>query len=118
MLLTCQPAPICTVNFVQSTSTDPWASRNFSYMYEVINSEPQISHGMANPLLESFEESPNACMINSSRRPANFKGKENPELPSVCSNYWPPNMALSLCLQIPQRSAKPIASIHHTVQYP
>jgi hypothetical protein len=47
---------------------------------------------------------------------------------SVCSNYWPPNLALSLCLNhlvlstfwqcrsaIPQRSAKPIASIYHTV---
>ena len=26
----------------------------------------------------------------------NLKGKENPDLPSVCSNYWPPNVALSL----------------------
>ena len=29
--------------------------------------------------------------------PANLKGKANPDLPSVCSNYWPPNVALSLC---------------------
>jgi hypothetical protein len=52
---------------------------------------------MANPLLESFGESPKACVINSSRPPANLKRKENPDLPSVCSNYWPPNVALSLC---------------------
>ena len=52
---------------------------------------------MANTLLESFEEPPKACMTNSSRPLANLKGKENPDLPSVCSNYWPPNMALSLC---------------------
>ena len=29
--------------------------------------------------------------------PANLKGKANPDLPSICSNYWPPNVALSLC---------------------
>ena len=85
---------------------------------------------MANPLLESFGEPPKACVTNSSCPKANLKGKENPELPSVCSNYWPPIVALSLCFNhlvlstfkqyrfaIPQRSAKPIASIH-TVQYP
>ena len=101
------------------------------FVYEAINSEHRISHGMANPLLESFGESSKACVINSSHPPANLKGKENPDLPSVCSNYWPPNVALSLCFNhlvlstflqcrsaIPQRSAKPIASIHHTVQYP
>ena len=79
---------------------------------------------MANPLLESFGESPKAWVTNSSRPPANLKGKENPDLPSVCSNYWPPNVALSLCFNhlvlstfrqcrsaIPKRSAKPIASI-------
>ena len=52
-------------------------------------------------------------------------------LPLVCSNYWHPNVALSLCFNhlvlstfwqcrsaIPQRSAKPIANIHHTAQCP
>ena len=70
-------------------------------------------------------------MTNSSRPPTDLKGKGNPDLPSVCSNYWPPIMALSLCFNhlvlstfwqcrsaIPKRSAKPIASIHHTVEYP
>jgi hypothetical protein len=51
---------------------------------------------MADPLLESFGESSKACMTNSSRPLANLKGKENPHLPSVCSNYWPPKVALSL----------------------
>ena len=51
---------------------------------------------MANPLLESFREPPKACVTNSSRTPAHLKGKGNPDLPSVCSNYWPPIMALSL----------------------
>ena len=68
-------------------------------------------------------------MTNSSCPPEKLKGKENPDLPSVCSNYWPPNVALSLCFNhlvfstfrqsrfaIPKRSAKPIASIYHTVQ--
>ena len=122
----CRPAPICTLNLVQSTITDPWASRNFWYM--------KLSIGLvmeqANPLLESFGESPKACVTNSSYPPVNLKGKENPNLPSVCSNYWSPNVALSLCFNhlglsnfrkcrsaIPQRSAKPIASIHYTVQY-
>ena len=49
-------------------------------------------NGMANPLLESFGEPPKACMTNSSCPPANFKGKENPDLPSICSNYWPSNV--------------------------
>ena len=53
---------------------------------------------MANPVLESFGESPKACVTNSSRPPEKLKGKENPDLPLVCSNYWPPNMALSLCV--------------------
>ena len=44
---------------------------------------------MANPLLESFGESP-----NSSRPPTDLKGKGNLDLPLVCSNYWPPNVAL------------------------
>ena len=51
---------------------------------------------MANPVLKSFGESPKACVTNSSRPPEKLKGKENPDLPSVCSNYWPPNVALSL----------------------
>jgi hypothetical protein len=85
---------------------------------------------VANPLLESFGEPPKAFVTNTSRPPANIKGKGNPNLPLVCSNYWPPIVALSLCFNhlvlltfwqcrfaIPQRSAKPIASIHHRVQY-
>ena len=81
---------------------------------------------MANPLLESFREAPKAWVMNSSYPPANLKGKETPDLPSVCLNYWPPNVALSLCFihlvlltsrqcrsAIPQRYAKPIASIRH-----
>ena len=56
----------------------------------------QISHEKANPMLESFEESPKACMTNSSFPSANLKGKENRDLSSVCSNYWPPIVALSL----------------------
>ena len=38
---------------------------------------------MANPLLESFGESPKASVIISSHPLANLKGKENPDLPSV-----------------------------------
>ena len=45
---------------------------------------------MANPVLESFGESPKACVTNSSRPPEKLKEKENPDLPSVCLNYWPP----------------------------
>ena len=52
---------------------------------------------MANPVLESFGESPKACVTNSSRPPANLKGKGNPYLPLVFSNYWPPIVDLSLC---------------------
>ena len=83
---------------------------------------------MANPLLESFGEPPRICMINSSRPPTDLKGKGNPDLPSVCSNYWPPIVALCLCFNhlvlstfrqyssaIPQRSAKPIASINQNL---
>jgi hypothetical protein len=44
---------------------------------------------MADPVLESSGESPKACVTNSSRPPEKLKGKENPDLPSVCSNYWP-----------------------------
>ena len=100
-------------------------------IYEAINSERRISHWMANPVLESFGESQKACVTNSSRPPEKLKGKENPDLPSVCSNYWPPNVALSLCFNhlvlstfrqcrsaVPKRSAKPIARIHQTVEYP
>ena len=47
--------------------------------------------------IESFRESPKACVTNSSRPLLNLKGKENPDLQLVCSNYWPPNLALSLC---------------------
>ena len=93
-------------------STDPWASKKFFYTYAAINFEHRSSHGMVNPLLESFGESPKAFVTN-------LKGKENPDLPSVCSNYWPPNVALSLCYNhlvlltfrqcrsaIPQRKSK------------
>ena len=85
---------------------------------------------MANPLLESFGEFPKICLTNSRRPPANLKGKGNPDMPSVCLNYWPPIVALSLCFNhlvlwtfrqcksaISKRSAKPIVSIHHTVEY-
>ncbi len=85
----------------------------------------------ANPLSESFGEPPRTRMTNSSRPLTELKEKGNPDLPSVCSNYWPPIEALSLCFNhlvlltfrqcrsaIPQSSAKPIASIHHTVEYP
>ena len=74
-------------------------------------------------MLESFGESPKACVTNSSRPLEKLKGKENPDLPLVCSNYWPPNVALSLCFNhlvfstfrqcrsaIPKRSDKPLAS--------
>ena len=39
---------------------------------------------MANPVLESFRESPKASMTNSSRPTKKLEGKENPDLPSVC----------------------------------
>ena len=86
---------------------------------------------MANPVLESFGESPKACVTNSSHPPEKLKSKENPDLQSVCLNYWPPIVALSLCFNhlvlssfrqcrsaMPKGSAKPIASIHRTVQCP
>ena len=82
-------------------------------------------------LTQCFGESPKACVTNYSRPPEKLKGKENPDLPSVCLNYWPPILALSLCFNhlvlstfrqcrsvMPKRSAKPIASIRHTVQCP
>ena len=85
---------------------------------------------MANPLLESFGEPPRIRLTNSSRPLTGLKGKGNSDLPSVCSNYWPPVVARSLCFShlvlwtfrqcksaISKRSAKPIASIHHTVEY-
>ena len=85
----------------------------------------------ANPLLESFGETLRICVTDSSRPLTDLKGKENPDLPSVCSNYWPPNVALSLCFNhlvlstfrqcrsaVPKISAKPIARIHQTVEYP
>ena len=78
-----------------------------------------------------LESTPKICVTNPSCPPANLKGKGNTDLPSVCSNYWSPIIALSLCLNhlvlstfrqcrsaIPKRSAKPIASIHHIVEYP
>ena len=81
--------------------------------------------------LESFGAPPRICATNSSPPPTDLKAKGSPDLPSVCSNYWPPIVALSLCFNhlvlstfrqcrsaIPKRSAKPIASIHHTVEYP
>ena len=55
---------------------------------------------MANPVLESFGESPKACVTNSSYPPEKLKGKEYPDLPLVCSNYWPPNVALRLASEI------------------
>jgi hypothetical protein len=48
---------------------------------------------MAKPLLETFKEPPKACVTNFSHPAANLKGKENPDLPLVCTNYWPPNVA-------------------------
>ena len=42
-------------------------------------------------------QTPLVSLTNSSRPLEKFKGKENPDLPSVCTNYWPPNVALSLC---------------------
>ena len=57
-----------------------------------------FSHWMANPVLESFRESPKACVTNSSRPPEILKGKENPDLPLVCSNYWPPNFLIFIIL--------------------
>ena len=93
------------------------------------NSEQRLVMKKANPLSESFGEPPRTCMTNSSRPLTELKEKGNPDLPSVCSNYWPPIGALSLCFNhlvlstfwqcrsaIPQKSAKPIASIHHTIQ--
>ena len=85
---------------------------------------------MANPLLESFREPPRNYVTNFSCSLEDLKGKGNPDLPSVCSNYCPPIMALSLCFNplvlstfrqcmsaIPQRSARPIASICLEVYY-
>ena len=123
----------CDLNTEFSTDskgTDPKASRNiFCMKLQILNI--RLVMVLANPLLESFGESPKTCVTNSSRPPANLIGKGNPNLPSVCSNYWPPIVALNLCFNplvlltfrqcrsaIPKRSAKPIASIHHTVEYP
>ena len=36
---------------------------------------------MANQMLESFGESPKACVTNSSSPPEKLKGKETPDLP-------------------------------------
>ena len=121
----CQPAPICTLNLVWSTSRDPLASLNlfiWSYKFWTIRLVMEV----ANPLLESFGEPPKYCVTNSSHPLVNLKEKGYPDLQSVCSNYWPSNVALSLCFNhlvlltfwqcrytIPRRSAKPIASIHY-----
>ena len=73
---------------------------------------------------------PKALVTNSNRSPANLKGKKNTNLPSVCSNFWL-LLWLSVCVltiwyyrpfgncrsAILQRSAKPIASIHHTEKH-
>ena len=48
---------------------------------------------MANPLLDSFRASPRKPKTNSICPLANLKGKEDPDLPSNCSNYWPPILA-------------------------
>ena len=110
----------------------PMADLGFLFLSVSPGDGWNLSHKpLANPVLESFGESPKACVTNSSCPPEKLKEKENPYLPSVCSNYWPPNVALSLCFNhlvlstfwqcrsaIPKRSAKPIASFHHTVQCP
>ena len=103
------------------------ASRNI-YCMKLQTLQIRLLMVKANPLLESFGESPKTCVTNSSRPSAKLRGKGNPHLPSFCSNYWPPIVALSLCLNhlvlstfqqcrsaMPKRSAKPIASIRHTV---
>ena len=76
----------------------------------------------ADPLLESFGETPRICVTDSSRPLTDLKGKETPDLPSVFSNYWPLIVALSLYFNhlvlstfrqcrsaVPKISAKPIA---------
>ena len=55
---------------------------------------------MANPLLHSFGEPPRILATNSNSPPIDLKKKGNTDLPSVCSNYWPPIAALSLTLTI------------------
>ena len=49
----------------------------------------------ANPMLGSLGEPPKIRVTNSSQ--TDLKGKGNPNLPLVCSNYLPPIVALSLC---------------------
>ena len=79
-------------------------------------------------LLESFRTTPRIRATNSSRPLMEIKGKGNPNLTWVCSNYWPPIVALSLCFNhlilptfrqcrcaILNRSTKLIASIHSRV---
>ena len=86
---------------------------------------------MAIPLLESFRNTPRIRATNSGRPLEDIKGKGNPVLLLVGSNYWPSILALSLCFNhlvrstfwqcrsaIPQKSANPIVSIHHKVEYP
>ena len=50
---------------------------------------------MANPLLHSTPDE--LCDKFQLFLAADLKEKGDPDLPSVCSNYWPPIAALSLC---------------------
>ena len=73
------------MHLVNITSTDPWASRKF--LYEAIHFQNPISHpiihGMDNPLLESFAESPKACVTNFSHPLAKLKGKKT----QICHQF-------------------------------
>ena len=124
------PNPIIVLAWVANVSTSPKLYIELSTPV-LVETFHIWSQAMTKPLLDSFGESPKACVTNSSHPPEKLKVKENPDLPSVCSNYWPPNVALSLCFNplvlstfrqcrsaMPKRSAKPIASNHHTVQCP
>ena len=86
---------------------------------------------VANPMLESFKESPRIRVTNSSRPPTDLKGKGKPRsaiglfrlLAFYCGSKFVFQsfgtfdlLAMQVCN--PKRSAKPIASIHHTVEYP
>ena len=85
-------SPNLNIEFsTDSTRTDPQTSRNiFCMKLQVLNF--RLVMVLANPLLESFRKSPKTWATNSSRI-----GKGNPDLPLVCSNCWPPIVALSLC---------------------
>ena len=87
---------------------------------------------VANPLLESFVEPQKICATNSSCPRQTLTEKET----QICHGFVQTIgllliVALSLCFNhlvlstfwqcrsaIPQRSAKPIVSIHHIVEYP